>query len=110
MTRIESKYKTEQSGLQDLLQSAEFVALTADGYTQKYTHKQFDTVTVHFFSNGVLKNKTLDLAQIKASESHNSDAIKEALKKLLLKFDIQGKIKMINETLKGRTNINFFTR
>jgi hypothetical protein len=67
MPRIEKLYEKEKNKLEKELNECDFVAVTADGYTQKFTGKHFDTITAQYLPKGsdVMKSKVLELAEFK---------------------------------------------
>lgn len=91
--RIEALYKSKKLAFMEDLADAKYVAITSDGYTQKYTQKGFDTTTVHYAKNGELKRGVLDTSEFKEI-SHTGLAIKATIKKTCDNFKITSIIYM----------------
>ena len=92
MAKIKCRYKYERAKLQMKLDNPTNVAITTDSYTQKYTHKNYNTISVQFRTEtGSLVTATLNLTVLD-SVSHNAESIKTFLAKKLKDYKIKGKI------------------
>jgi hypothetical protein len=90
-TKIEKLYLDYVVLLRDKLSQAKHVAITSDGYSQKYTQRQFDTISVHYLSkNHTLESAVLDLVHVNAV-SHTGEVIQDILRIILDKYDLKSK-------------------
>jgi hypothetical protein len=60
INQLETLYNSQLEFFKNELRNVDYVALTSDGYTAKYTNQNYDTITIYHYKSSTLKSKVLN--------------------------------------------------